>query len=233
MSAMIERWRGARDLPAPIAAGVRAWYAQPPVAEAGPLARMRFVVLDLETTGLDPRRDRLLSIGAVPLERLRLAPGRAFAALLRNDAPGTRANVALHGLTPRRQAAGEPRASALGRFLAFLGKSPCVAFHAEFDRAVLARALRAELGVRLPNAWLDLAALAPALMPEAHLPGGTFDDWLGRLRIPVYLRHDAVHDAHAAAEVFLLLLARARARAIATLAQLRAEELAHRYRHRR
>lgn len=233
MSSVIELLRGARPLPSPVEASVRAWRARARVAETEALARTRFVVLDVETTGLNPRRDRLLSIGAVPIERLRLVPGEIFAVLLRNDAPLARDNVVVHGLTPARQAAGEPRAPALGRFLEFLGKSPCVAFHAGFDRAVLERALRAELGVRLPNAWIDLAALAPALVPQARLDGGVLDDWLGHFGISVHARHDAVHDAFAAAELFLMLLARARARGLTTIAQLRAEEHAYANRHRR
>lgn len=233
MSCVIELFRASRDLPAPLAARLRAWRARAPVAEAAALAEARFVVLDVETSGLNPRRDRLLSIGAVPIERLRLVPGATFAVLLHNQAPSTRENVAVHGLTPARQAAGEPRAQALGRFLDFLGKSPCVAFHAGFDRAVLERALAAELGVRLPNAWIDLAALAPALVPQARLDQGALDDWLAHFRIAAHVRHDAVHDAQAAAELFLLLLARARARGLTTIAQLRGEEHAHASRHRR
>ena len=233
MSCVIQLFRGSRDLPPPIAATVRAWRARPRVPEATALAATRFVVLDVETTGLNPRRDRLLSIGAVPVERLRLVPGGTFTVLLQNEAPSTRENIVVHGLTPARQAAGEPRAQALGRFLEFLGKAPCVAFHADFDRAVLERALHEELGVRLPNPWLDLAALAPALVPQARLAQATLDDWLAHFRIPVHARHDAVHDAYAAAELLLLLLARARARGLSTLAQLRAEEHAHTSRHRR
>lgn len=215
------------DLPEPVAAAVHAWRAAAPVPETAGLAQIRFTVLDVETTGLNARRDRLLSIGAVAVEGLKLAPQHAFSAVLRNERPAGRDNIVVHGLTPAEQAAGEPPAQALAEFLARVGRSPCVAFHADFDRIVLERALRAELGVRFSNLWIDLAQLAPALFPEARLPQGALDDWLGYFRIQVYVRHDALHDAYAAAELFLALLARAEARGIATLAELRAAAHAH------
>ena len=210
------------DLPVTVANAVDAWRALPGISDRVLISETRFVVLDVETSGLNPRRDRLLSIGALAVEHMHMAPRQAYNAVLRNDRPSTRENVLVHGLTPTRQAAGELPERALSDFLDFVGKAPCVAFHATFDRTVLDRALRAELGVRLANPWLDLAQLAPILFPEARLVYGTLDEWLAYFRLRVHTRHDAVHDAHATAELFLILLARAGARGISTLAQLRA-----------
>jgi len=133
----------------------------------------------------------------------------------------------VHGLTPTQQAAGETPEQALAKFLAFVGKYPCVAFHAYFDRTVLDRALRAELGLRLSNPWIDVAQLAPILYPEARLVHAALDDWLSYFRLRAITRHDAVHDAHATAELLLILLSRARSRDITTLAQLRAAAHMH------
>lgn len=219
-------------LAAAAARAVEAWRGLPPMSERVSIAAARFVVVDVETSGLNPRRDRLLSIGAVTVEHMRAAPRAAFHAVVRNETPTTRENVAVHGLTPSRQAAGAMPEQALGEFLGFIGKAPCVAFHARFDHAVLDRALRAEFGVRLTNPWIDLAELLPALYPEARLINGTLDKWLGYFRLHVHSRHDAVHDAAATAELLLIALARAERRGIATLAQLRAAAHAHRNYHR-
>ena len=227
MSCLTQLFRSRQTLPDPIADALATWRAVPGVSDSTALTELRFAVIDVETSGLNPRRDRLLSIGAVPVERMQIVPHAAFNAVLRNEAPTTRENVLVHGLTPTRQAAGETPAQALSDFLGFVGKAPCVAFHAEFDRTVLDRALRAELGVRLPNPWLDAAQLAPALFPEARLLRGTLDDWLAYFRLRMQARHDAIHDAHATAELLLILLARAGARGITTLAQLRAAARTH------
>ncbi|HEX7044730.1 MAG TPA: 3'-5' exonuclease [Burkholderiales bacterium] len=227
MSWVVHLFRPRAELPARAAAVVDAWRALPAVPEAVALADTRFVVVDVETSGLNPRRDRLLSIGAVAVERMKLAPQYTFGAVLRNEVPSTRENVALHGLTPAAQAAGEPRELALAEFLAFVGRSPCVAFHADFDRTVLERALRLELGVRFDNPWLDLARLAPALAPEGRRVRGSLDDWVAHFRLRVHARHNAVHDAQVTAELFLILMARANVRGVATLAALRALDADH------
>lgn len=224
--------RSKAALPPAAARAVETWRALPAPSERESILAARFVVVDVETSGLNPRRDRLLSIGALAVERMRVAPRAAFHAVVRNETPTTRENVAVHGLTPARQAAGVLPEQALGEFLGFIRKTPCVAFHAGFDRAVLNRALRAELGVRLTNPWIDLAELLPALYPEARLIHGTLDKWLGYFRLHVHARHDAVHDATATAELLLIALARAERRGISTLAQLRAAGHAHRNYHR-
>jgi DNA polymerase-3 subunit epsilon len=222
MSWLVHLFRPQADLPPPIAQCVEAWRALPTVAEDTLLEQTRFVVVDVETSGLDPRRDRLLSIGAVVVEGMRLAPRHTFSTILRNEKPSTRENILLHGLTPSVQAAGEAPEQALSEFLTFVGNAPCVAFHADFDRTVLERALRTALGVRLSNPWLDLARLAPVLVPEARLAQAALDDWLAYFRLRAHVRHNAVHDAQVAAQLFLILLQRATARGIATLAALRA-----------
>lgn len=220
MSWLVHLFRQKTDLAAPVAERVEAWRALPAETQDTPLENMRLVVVDVETSGLDPRRDRLLSIGAVVVENMRLAPQYTFSAVLRNEMPSPRENILVHGLTPSAQAAGESYDYALSEFLSFVGKSPCAAFHAGFDRAVLERALRTELGVQPENAWLDLAPLARTLVPEAKLPRGTLDGWLAHFRLRAHVRHNAVHDAQVAAELLLILLQRAQARGIATLAEL-------------
>lgn len=227
MAWLAQLFRPKIELSDALVRAVEAWRALPESRDSALIDETRFTVLDVETSGLDPRRDRLLSIGAVAVERTRLAPGEAFSVIVRNPWPTTRENVAVHGLTPTQQAAGEMPEQALVRFLEFVGKSPCVAFHADFDRTVLGRALRSELGVRLSNPWIDVARLAPILVPQARLMRGALDDWLAHFRLRAITRHDAVHDAHATAELFLILLARAGARDILTLAQLRAAAHMH------
>lgn len=227
MSWLVQLLRPKVDLPPAAARALEEWRALPAVSEETPLARTRFIVMDIETSGLNPRRDALLSIGAVVVEGMRLAPRYTFSAVLRNEVPSSRDNVLIHGLTPSMQIEGEPREQALSEFLTFAGKSPCVAYHAGFDRVALDRALRRALGARIDNPWIDLARLAPALVPQAHLRNAALDDWLAHFRLRAHVRHNAVHDAQVAAELFLILLARAVSRGVATLGELRALAEAH------
>lgn len=222
MSWLARLFRPRTELPEEIQRRLDVWRHLPDTDDATPLDALRLVVVDVETTGLDPRRDRLLAIGACAIEGGKLAAGAALEVLLKSEEASPRANILVHGIGPQEQARGQAAEPALLAFLEFAGHAPLVAFHAAFDQAVLGRALRETLGVRLPNPFIDLAHLAPKLVPEARLKHAGLDDWLDYFRLRVHARHRAVHDALATAELGLILLDRARAAGIESLAQLRA-----------
>jgi DNA polymerase-3 subunit epsilon len=182
-----------------------------------PLAAVRWVAVDCESSGLDPRRDRLLALGAVAVRGARIEPAESFRALLRQERPSEAANILVHGIGGEAQLGGLPPAEALAAFHAFLGDGVPVAFHAAFDAALLRRAL----GRGLPRRWLDLAALAPALYPE-RAACRALDDWLAAFGIVPQARHDALGDAFAAAQLLLVLLAAARRQGVTTLEGLQA-----------
>ena len=167
----------------------------------GPEAR--WVVIDVETTGLDTGHDALLAIGAVALSPAGIDVGDSFEVAVRPPAISERSNILIHRIGAAAQAAGEAPEVACRRFLDYAGDSPLVGFHVGFDRAFLTRALRnADLAV--PRRWLDLAALAPALHPgvAAH----ALDEWLAIANLSALARHAATSDAMATAMLFQWLL---------------------------
>lgn len=209
------------ELSPELARRIAQWSAQCVPEDHAPLSRVRLTVVDVETSGLNPRKDRLLEIGAVALESMRLLPASGFSTVVRHETVSQRENILIHGIGPAQQAAGTEADEALMAFLEFAGSDMLVAFHADFDQMVLARALRRQLGVRLRNPWLDLALLAPVLFPETRMRFTSLDDWLGHFGLRVRRRHRAGDDAFATGELLLILLARARARGVATLGGLR------------
>lgn len=227
MSWLTRLFRPHVELPPGYAERVDAWRNLPAVSEKEPLTQARFIVVDVETSGLDTRKDRLLSIGACAVEAARLHAGENYEIILRRDEVSERENILIHGIGPQAQAAGRPPEESLMGFLEFIGKQPLVAFHAGFDQAMLGRDLRETIGVRLPNAWLDLAMLAPALAPEARLPQASLDDWLGYFGLRAGARHRAVDDALATGELFLILLKRAQAGGLDTVGSLLAAAEEH------
>jgi DNA polymerase-3 subunit epsilon len=210
------------ELDPEVARRLDAWRALPAIDERTPLEELRMLIVDVETTGLDPRRDRLLAIGAVSIERGRLQSGAGFEVLLHHEQVSPRDNILVHGIGPQEQARGIAPEQALLMFLEFAGKCPLVGYHAPFDEVVLGRALRETLGVRLPNPFIDLVHLLPRLFPEARLRRASLDDWLVHFGLRVHARHRAVYDSLATGELCLILLHRASARGISTLGALRA-----------
>jgi len=170
--------------------------------------RERWVVVDVETSGMDAAADRLIAIGAVALHGGRVAPGDSLEIIVRQAAASSRANILVHGVGVGAQLAGTDPSRAISAFLDYVGQAPLLAFHAPFDRGFLARAIKQYVNTPFDNPWLDVAELAPALLPK--LPLRSLDEWLNATGIPVAARHSAAADAFATALLVTRLLPEAR-----------------------
>jgi DNA polymerase III subunit epsilon len=170
----------------------------------------RWVVLDCESSGLDPHSDRLLSIGAVGVRAGTIILGDAFSVLLRQSRASAPDNILVHGIGDTDQLSGESPERALSAFDAFAGDAPLAGFHTSFDQALLERAFREVTARAWRRRWLDLALLAPVLFPKLARGRTALDDWLAVFEIDHPARHDALADAYATAQLLLVLLRAAR-----------------------
>lgn len=168
----------------------------------------RWVVVDVETSGMDLSQHGLISIGGVAMRSDgRVLPAESFEVVFRQDEASSRENILIHGIGVQAQTEGADPAEATRAFLDFVGVSPILAFHAPFDRGFLARAVKIFVNQPFDNPWLDLAELAPALDPRPGLKA--LDEWLGHYGITVSERHSAAADAFATALLAARLLPQA------------------------
>lgn len=169
----------------------------------------RWVVVDVETSGMDVAKDALISVGAVAMhENGHVLPSDSLEIVVRQDAASSRENILVHGVGAQAQRNGVDPRTAVGMFLEFVSIAPLIAFHAPFDRGFLARATKFYVNQPFDNPWLDLAQLAPVLYPK--IDAKSLDEWLLRFRIPVTARHSAAADAFATALLASRLLPEAR-----------------------
>ena len=169
----------------------------------------RWIVLDVETSGLNPHSDRLLAIAAVALdvspdfERIAIVIGDSYEAVLKQDLPSSKDNILVHHIGVQAQADGRPPIEVLEEFRAWLGDCPLLAFHSAFDEAMLNRAY-ALAGLKpLQNEWLDIEPLAKITGVNPSLRA--LDDWLGHFGIECAVRHQAAADTFATAELLMRL----------------------------
>jgi DNA polymerase-3 subunit epsilon len=167
----------------------------------------RFVAIDVETTGLDPRRDEVLSFGAVPIERGRIVAREVLSGLVRPQAPPPPASIEIHGLRAADLEAAPPAAQALAPLAqALQGRIP-VAHAAWVERAFVGPRLRS-LGRRLPRAIVDTMMLWRLLsvMRGQGDPGPcSLSGVASELGLPVHRPHEAEGDALTTAQAFLAL----------------------------
>ena len=175
----------------------------------------RWIVLDVESSGLDMHHDRLLAIAAIAVRFDAPAPridlGDSFEVVLRQseeEAAVDKNNILLHGIGVGMQRSGTVAPDALRAFARYVGDSPLIAFHAAFDRTLIERAFETHLGLRLPNPWLDLEPLAAVLNPAVK--ARALDEWMSHFNIHCAVRHQAAADTLATAELLLKLWPQAR-----------------------
>lgn len=212
---MLDRLTPNRRDPRPSAypAGpVRELAAAPPARPSTPVSAVDFLALDLETTGLDPRRDHVLSVGWVPLTGTEVVLHGAFESRIRPPAGvAVGESATVHGLTDDAVADAPSLDEVLPEVLAALHGRVLLAHHAPIELGFLARAARAVYGARLPLTAVDTLALQHRLVVGRHgevAPGALRLDAARRhFGLPRYSAHRAVTDAIATGELLLAQLA--------------------------
>lgn len=169
----------------------------------------RIVVVDVETSGLNPLQDKLIAIGAVALHGSLVRFDDSFYAVLRQEEPSRPENIVVHGIGGTAQLEGEPPAHALTQWLAYAADAPLAGFRVDFDRLVIERTVRDVLRRRIRNKWLDLASLLPAVFPQHARSAHSLDEWTRLFGIDIYERHNAVADALATAQLLQIAFPRA------------------------
>lgn len=167
---------------------------------------MREIILDTETTGLDPLRgDRLVEIGCVEMMN-HMPTGQTFHCYLNPEREMPQEAFAVHGLSTE-FLSDKPLFSAIvDDFLAFIGDSPLIIHNASFDiafiNAELERAARATIA---RDRLVDTLLLARRKHPGVS---NRLDDLCSRYAIDNSRRtkHGALLDAELLAEVYIDLI---------------------------
>jgi DNA polymerase-3 subunit epsilon len=182
-------------------------------------------VVDLETTGLDPRRDEIISFASIPIDAGRVVIGGTRTAIVRPSRMPEAQTIRIHGLRPVDLAEAPSLSGALDSILEALSGRVLVAHAAWVERGFLAGALKSQ-GLRLRAPAIDTAALARRVLDEEDLAVGRaipLGEAAGRLGLPVHSPHVAEGDALTTAQLFLALathLSRARPQTVGSLARL-------------
>ena len=207
---------------------LRDYLAVIPPGPETPLDDLALLAVDIETTGLDPRRDRVLSIGWLPVDGGRVRLGGAGRVVVRDagGAAGVGQSATVHGLTDDRLAGGVPLEDAVARLLEALTGRVLLAHFARIETEFLSAACERSWGARMPCVVVDTFELERRVVAGgwgAEAAAGTLRLWTARERrgLPVYPAHEALTDALACAELYLAQRAELEARSPQTTLTLR------------
>jgi DNA polymerase III subunit epsilon len=204
-------WRRKRELPD----FIRAYEAGPWPDPQLPWREAAYAVLDVETSGLNARRDSLLAIGLIEIEGGRVHVCRRWYSLVRPP-EGLLVgadSIRIHGLLRAELATAPTFDEVLPALLERLVGRVLIVHVARIDVGFLNRAMGQRYGARLHGPILDTARIAMAMHQRAQLLGAVSHDMpapaiqlrglAASFNLPVYAQHDALNDAMTTAQVFL------------------------------
>lgn len=223
-ASLLARIQGRGDLPE---LARRNLDAAQDLKSSAPLDQCDFVVLDLETTGIDVENDRVISVGAVRINQSRIQLGKAFSELINPGPDMSTKAVTVHGITPDMLAAARPEAEVFDEFIDYIGHGIIVAHNAGFDLHFLNRHMRDRYGLKLHNLVIDTVLLCKQfLLPSDPFGMGRH---IGKCRLDALAelfgiaqpeRHIASGDALVTAMIFQRMISTMQQKGQDTLGRL-------------
>jgi len=191
-----------------------------------PLAEFSFVVCDTELTGLNKKKDELISIGAVKISNLQIDLSSMFHQFIQPEQMAHTAATLVHRITPEQLAQAEPAEKILPQFVEYIHGSLLVGHHLALDMHFLNKAAKKLMGGTLSNPGIDTMRMAQGYNRvrlghyHEHNPreiSYNLDDLGKEYGLPHFKPHDALEDALQTAYLFLYLIKKFRKGGLVTL----------------
>lgn len=193
---------GDRAEPGPL----KDFYAKDTPAGDNSLLDVPFVALDLETTGLDPQKHDIVSMGWVLIERGNIQYRTAGHQLVRPTGLNHGQSVTVHGIFDDHLMDAPDIVTALGQLLPVLAGRVMIAHHASTEFGFLNQACRRYFGASFTMPVVDTLDLGRRMLKQQKIKPETGGLRLFNLRrrfgLPAYPAHHAFFDALASAELF-------------------------------
>ncbi|MBV0932483.1 3'-5' exonuclease [Marinobacterium weihaiense] len=197
---------------------LKAFYGAGVVAPETPLSDVPMVAVDFETTGLDPRKSGIVSIGLVPMNSRRIYCGQARHWVLKPRATLSSESVVVHGITHSEIEEAPDLMRILDELLAQLQGKVVVVHHRGIERAFLNSALKARIREGIEFPVIDTMELEARLYRRrrvsfwarlfGHKPISIrLAQSRERYHLPYYRPHHALTDAIACGELLLAQVA--------------------------
>jgi DNA polymerase III subunit epsilon len=126
-------------------------FDEPPPGEA--------VAIDCETTGLNTRKDDIVTIAAIRIRGSRILASERFESMVKPNARMKAEAIKVHHLHEGDVAGGRTMEQVLPELLRYIGSRPLVGYYPEFDLAMVNKHMRRMLGIELPNARIEVSGL--------------------------------------------------------------------------
>lgn len=173
--------------------------------------KTEFLVLDLETTGLNAKKDHILSLGYTIIRKNRVILSECVYNVIKQKQLLTSDNVSIHQITDSEAEKGVKLKQAFDQLLLNLAGKVLIAHHAEIEQLFLNQACLQLYGSQLPVPVIDTMQIEKRKLERRHAGIKPNQLRLFNIRksydLPRYKAHNALEDAVATAELFLVQVA--------------------------
>ena len=167
-----------------------------------------YVCFDCETTGLNPKKDDIVSIGAVIIKGNTIVSSKKFVKFVKPKTKLQAEAIKIHHIRVCDLEDAEDINVVVEEFLNFIGNRTLVGYFLEFDIAMINKYIKPKLGITLPNKTLEVSGIYYDYKIE-RIPQGNvdlrFNTIMRELDIPSLGKHDAYNDAIMTSMIFIKL----------------------------
>ena len=167
-----------------------------------------YVCFDCETTGLNPKKDDIISIGAVIIKNNTIISSKKFVKFIKPKTKLQAEAIKVHHIRECDLNNANDIDLVIEEFLEFIGNRTLVGYFLEFDISMINKYLKPKLGITLPNKTLEVSEIYHdykiEIIPQGHIDL-RFNSIMEELEIPSLGKHDAFNDALMTAMIFIKL----------------------------
>lgn len=156
------------------------------------------IVLDVETTGLDYKKERMVEFAAIRLENGKMKD--RFETLINPEQHIRKSSIAIHGITEEDVKDAPTEAEVMPLILDFIGDYPIVAHNAIFDYSFINEASIRQTGNPIQNTRIDSQMMFKEIYPELESCG--LESLMTKFNIEFSTRHRAMADTEGLAKAY-------------------------------
>lgn len=166
------------------------------------------VSFDCETTGLDRKKDEIITIGAVKIKGNSILNSEKLDIVINPTKEISKESIKIHHIRSCDVALGVTVEEGVRKFIEFAGNRPLLGYFVEFDISMVNRVFKKMSGVSLPNKSIEVSALyydkKEKLIPQGNIDL-SYDKIIRDLKLPTLGQHSAINDAIMNALIYIKL----------------------------
>lgn len=189
-----------------------------------PLESLTFSVIDVESTGLDRRKDKMVAFAGIKIQNMKICVGESLEFVIRHENPVKDDAIHIHEIINNEKKTGIAENKAIEEILKFIGNSMVVGYQVGLDQYLINRSMKELLGKKLLNRIINIPDLIKRIdSPVQHMYPSRESDLKAQCEafgIDTLDQHTAAGDAFAGAQLFIKVLSRVKNRGITDLGAL-------------